>query len=384
MQSIYAFNQCKQSNYYLAMDLVKDNFARDLNSMEVQDMDNLNTEKKIAVELFQHNYKSNLMVETENSSDKIRSTVIEAKDYYFRQVKKDLELISKNMIAEVEKLEERYLLILLLVVEFADQVATELEEKKTKINPKNRTTFSGELNFLNNKVVGRFRDDKALQIRSIKNKINWRDEKDEVRQWYKEILKKDADYIAYKNLSVTSFEEDRKIVNYIVKNIIFKNDVLRAYFEEKDLNWEENKSIIKSMVVKTIKSIDESTADGGIELMELSPNWEDDKEFFKEIFSSTIKNDDSYEEIIAEKAKNWDIERIAAIDKIILKMALNEFINSSSIPVKVTINEYIEISKDYSTPKSRQFINGILDVVATELQNEGMIRKSGRGLIDNK
>lgn len=383
MQNIYAFNQCKQSNYHLALGLVKETFARNLNSMEVQDTEQLNADKKVAIDLFEKNYKKNSIVETENSSEEIKRAVIDAKDYYFNQVKKDLDFISRHMLSEVEKIATRYLLILMLPIEFADLVASEEEDKKTKLSFKNQPTFSAELNLLQNRLIKKLRENKQLQLRAIKQKADWTAESDELRQWYREILKKDAEYTAYRKIPNTTFEDDKKILNHIVKNIIFKNESIKSYFEEKDLNWEENKAIVKSMVVKTLKSITEEEGPD-FELMELSANWEDDKEFFKEIFVSTIKNDEEYDEMIAGKAKNWDIERIAALDKIILKMAVNEFIHSPSIPIKVTINEYLEISKNYSTPKSRQFINGILDVIATELQNEGMIRKSGRGLIDNK
>ena len=102
------------------------------------------------------------------------------------------------------------------------------------------------------------------------------------------------------------------------------------------------------------------------------------------MYDDTLDEEDQYEELIDEKAKNWDIERIATTDRILLKMAIQEMVNFPSIPVKVTINEYIEISKKYSTPKSKQFVNGVLDVIAVDLQKEGVIRKSGRGLIDNK
>jgi len=118
--------------------------------------------------------------------------------------------------------------------------------------------------------------------------------------------------------------------------------------------------------------------------MELSSNWEEDREFFTELFDSSLANDKSLEDVIHKKLQNWDMERLAMVDRILLKMAISEMIHFSSIPVKVTINEYIELSKLYSTPKSKQFINGILDTTSAELVESGVIKKSGRGLIDNK
>jgi N utilization substance protein B len=148
------------------------------------------------------------------------------------------------------------------------------------------------------------------------------------------------------------------------------------------LYWAENKAILRSMVLKTIKSLEEDVSD--FELAELSYNWDEDKHFFETIFNQTVHESEKYEELIASKSKNWDLDRISETDKILLLMAIQEMINFPGIPVKVTINEYIEVSKKYSTPKSKQFINGVLDVIAVDLQKEGVIKKSGRGLIDNK
>ena len=119
-------------------------------------------------------------------------------------------------------------------------------------------------------------------------------------------------------------------------------------------------------------------------LPEIAINWEEDKEFFQNIFNLSVQSEEKYKELIAQKTKNWDIDRLASTDKIIITMALTEMAHFPSIPIKVSINEYIDISKTYSTPKSKQFVNGLLDVLAKELTESGEIRKSGRGLLDNK
>ncbi|EIM78788.1 NusB antitermination factor [Nitritalea halalkaliphila LW7] len=119
-------------------------------------------------------------------------------------------------------------------------------------------------------------------------------------------------------------------------------------------------------------------------LPEIAMNWEEDKEFFQNIVNFTIANEDNHRDLIAKKTENWDIERVALTDKIILSMALTEMKQFPSIPTKVSINEYIDISKHYSTPKSKQFVNGLLDVLSKELTEAGEIRKSGRGLLDNR
>ena len=135
------------------------------------------------------------------------------------------------------------------------------------------------------------------------------------------------------------------------------------------------------MVVKTIKSIQDGE---DLQLAELTKNGEEDFKFLERLFMDVINQNEFLEEVIQSKTMNWDVDRIALTDRVILKLALVEMMNSPSIPIKVTINEAIEISKMYSTPKSKQFVNGVLDVLSNELTSSGKIRKSGRGLIDNK
>ena len=136
------------------------------------------------------------------------------------------------------------------------------------------------------------------------------------------------------------------------------------------------------MTDKTFKSFEEKT--GAVEIQKLSLDWEEDKEFVGKLFVTAAHLDKVYHDLIANNTKNWEVDRLPLTDRVILQMAIAELIEFPNIPVKVTINEYIELAKQYSTPKSRQFINGILDVIAKELKQSGKIKKSGRGLMDNK
>jgi len=160
--------------------------------------------------------------------------------------------------------------------------------------------------------------------------------------------------------------------------------VILNYFSEKDLNWTENKSVVRSLASKVLKNAANLGEASEGQLPEIAMNWDEDKEFFQNIFNFTIESDKENKALIAQKTKNWDIDRLAFTDKIIISMAITEMQRFPSIPVKVSINEYIDISKTYSTPKSKQFVNGLLDVMAKELTDSGKIRKSGRGLLDNK
>ncbi len=155
---------------------------------------------------------------------------------------------------------------------------------------------------------------------------------------------------------------------------------INDYFEEQNIRWAEDKDIIKSMVDKTIKSF----VDGKTTLQKVSLNWDEDREFTEKLFNNTITLGAEYKDLIAKNTRNWEVDRLPLTDRVILEMAIAEMIHFPNIPVKVTINEYIELTKEYSTPKSRQFINGILDVISKSMRDSGAMKKSGRGLLDNK
>lgn len=381
MQSVYAFKQSKQSDYHIAIDLIKESFAPDLNSMEYQDKEVLDANKKAAIKLFDDYYLTDNIKVGQGIPDVSQSVASDALAYYKQLVKKDYEFFRKQMLSETEKIHHHYVRFLLLLIEWAELSKLEHEKNSQKVG---KVLSVGALNLFQNRVINRFTNSKPLKIDAIKLNLDWAEERDNVRQWFKEIVVKDEQYQEYLKLSETTFQQDKQVLLHIVKNLVFKNEALQLYWEESDISWSENRSILKSMVQKTIKAISEDGLESEPQLVELSSNWEDDRDFFLKLFSECIKHDDQYQALISKKAKNWDVERIAATDRVILEMALCEMINFPSIPVKVTINEYIDISKIYSTPKSKQFVNGLLDVLADELQEEGIIKKSGRGLIDNK
>ncbi|MFM7902515.1 MAG: transcription antitermination factor NusB, partial [Bacteroidota bacterium] len=145
--------------------------------------------------------------------------------------------------------------------------------------------------------------------------------------------------------------------------------------------WAEALELVNSMVLKTIK-VAHPDKKGAYELMAEFRDEEEDREFMEKLFTETVHHDNEYEKLVSERTKNWEVERIALIDVILLKMALCEILNFPNIPVKVTINEYIDISKDYSTPKSKAFINGVIDKLVIDLRETGAVKKSGRGLIE--
>jgi len=162
-----------------------------------------------------------------------------------------------------------------------------------------------------------------------------------------------------------------------------ESSLLQDLLQEMDYNWLENGKVIQNMVMKTVKMFDKPVPTN-FKLIELSANWDEDKQFYQDLFQQTIEYDEQAMQQLSDKTQNWDVARMAELDRIIMKMAIAEMVHFTSIPVKVTINEYLEIAKLYSTPRSKPFINGLLDQIAQSMQEDGSIRKSGRGLMDNK
>lgn len=364
MQSLFAFDQCREANHLLALDLIEERFQYDLNSMEVQNKELLRDQKKTAVSLFEKRYKGK---ETSESPDpKIEKSAVDALELFAKQVKKDQSFLSKNIIVETEKLADLYHSVLSLILEFADLAA---QEKKTS-----------HANFVNHPWVKAIRANTELTAQVLKKDRAWHSQKDLVRGWFREIVKEDSYYKEFIAASNPDEESQRQIIKHLVRKLILGAGPINDYFEDLDIRWSEDRDIIKSLTDKTIKSF----ADNAITLQKLSLDWEDDKNFVNKLFESTINLDVQYKQLIAQNTKNWEVDRLPLTDRIILEMALAEMIHFPNIPVKVTINEYIELSKEYSTPKSRQFINGILDVMAKTMKESGAIKKSGRGLIDNK
>ena len=366
MQSLFAFEQCKEANYELALDQIEEHFEPNLNSMEVQDKELLKGRRKVARQLLEKKF-SNPEI-PDSPDDVVNEAVKESLSVYHKHIKKDFLFFSKNMVEDVEKINDLYFSVLGLLIAFAETAAT---DKK-----------SDHKNFINNAWILAFGTNQELKEMLLKNNSGWQGNRDKVRGWFRDVIKMDAEFQKFSLLKSPSHEDQKLIIKHLVRKLILGTGPINSFYEEEDLHWTEDQDIIKSLVDKTIKSWNKETQ--AIGLQKLSIDWEDDREFMGILFSGTIELGESYKQLIARNTKNWEVDRLPLTDRIILEMAITELITFSHIPVKVSINEYIELAKLYSTPKSRQFINGILDVIAKELMNTGAMKKSGRGLIDNK
>jgi transcription antitermination protein NusB len=368
MQSLFALHQCKEASFELCLERINEAFLPDLNSMEVQNKEMLNVQKKAALKLF-HEAFDNGEGKAEHEDVRIQKVVNEALLFYKAQVKKDSDFFRKNLVVEVEKIYEHYIATLSLVVAF-----DELAEADKKVSHKN---------FVNNSWIKALKNSDELRKDALRLDRHWQGQAEQVRLWFRDVVRQDNEYLAYLDRKSPSVEDQRKFASHVFKKIILGKSVINDYYEEEVLRWAEDKEIVKALVEKTVKSYDPEK-DKKITLHTLSLNWEEDKDFIDRLYTTALDLTDKQKELIANNTRNWEVERLPLTDRVILEMAISEMISFPNIPVKVSINEYIELAKTYSTPKSRQFINGILDVIAKELQEAGQIKKSGRGLMDNK
>lgn len=382
-QNLYAYEQCKGSNLNLAKDYIKESFLPDLNSMEVQDKAALNKNAQEAILLFDQNLVSNELLKSSEASPIVKKVTLEALKRYHADNEKDHQFLLKNMVSSAERIPQLYLLAIELLQAFSRHVEKEVEKKK-RLAANTPVDFGNELNLPSNKVLDSLRESDQYRAAIARQNVNLNDIELEIKEWFRDYIKPSETYQEYLKISDPTIEQDFEVLDGLLKKIIFKNEVMLNFFSEKDLNWTENKSVVRSLASKVLKNAANLDGENEAKMPEIAINWEEDKEFFQNIFNFTIESIPETKTLIAQKTKNWDIERLAFTDKVIISMAIAEMKNFPSIPVKVSINEYIDISKTYSTPKSKQFVNGLLDVMSKELTESGEIRKSGRGLLDNK
>ncbi|MBV7267793.1 transcription antitermination factor NusB [Winogradskyella sp. WHY3] len=299
--------------------------------------------------------------------------------YAFKSTESDdLAKDERFLLHSLDSMYDLYLSILALL--------TELHKKSKNHNEKLQKKLLGSdadknpnTKFQDNQLLQLIGENKMLQDIIGKRKLNfWDLDFEYVDILFKAIIKSKR-YDDYINDSETTFKKDTQFIIDIYSEVIAPNDKLYDYFEDKKLTWVDDLPVVNTTLLKVIRKLKLTSPETA-----LLPNLykdEEDKEFAKSLLQKTILNNSKFSEEISKKTTNWDTERLASIDGVVLKMALCEFQKFPSIPYKVTINEYLEIAKEYSTPKSSLFINGILDKIVKEYQSEKLHLKTGRGLM---
>ncbi|MFN3969322.1 transcription antitermination factor NusB [Flavobacterium sp.] len=288
----------------------------------------------------------------------------------------ELEKEEKFLLQSIDNIQDLYLIMLSTLTEIRKKEIVFLEASSKK-HLATAEEKNPNYKFINNAVLQHLEDNSSLSIALEKRKINnWSLNDDYILILLNEV-KQSALYAKYMSNRKNNFEEDKQFVVDMFTELIAPNEKLYEYLEDNKLTWTDDIPVVNTQLQKQLKQLNEKD---DFRVVKLYKD-EEDKEFVGNLFRKTVLNEVELAKEYIDKTPNWDADRIAEIDTIILKMAICEFLKFPSIPIKVTINEYLEIAKEYSTPKSSIFINGILDNLVKEFQNEDKIKKTGRGLM---
>ena len=288
----------------------------------------------------------------------------------------DLAKEEKFLQFSVKKATDLYVLQLQLLVEVRNLAKEHLEIKKKK-HLATAEDKNPSLKFIQNQAIQAIENSTDLNEYVSSRKIeNWKNDREYVRVIWDKIQENDT-YKDYLSAKETNFKNDKVFLMQIFKEVIAPNDKVYDYYESLNLSWVDDLPLVNTLILKSIKQL---KYDGTFGLKELETK-EEDQEFLIDLFRKTILHQNDYIEDIDNKTPNWDTDRIAEVDLILIKMAITEFLYFPSIPTKVTINEYIEIAKDYSTVKSSFFINGVLDKILRDYNKSKRLNKIGRGLL---
>lgn len=282
-----------------------------------------------------------------------------------------------ELFLSINKSYDLYHLCFLLLIEMVRQAETRIDMLKEKHIP-TPDDLNPNTRFTENKLIAKLRANQSLNRYLAEKKVSWVNQPELIGNLYAHIREQPY-FIEYMQKPQSVFSDDKTLACNIIENTFAVNEDLCHTLEEMSIFWNDDLDFILSMAIKTIKNIKETDLPE-TPLMPLYKN-NDDLEFVKNLFRKVALNQSNYGEMIKKYSKNWDFDRIALIDVLLMEMALAEFLECPSIPIKVTLNEYIELAKDYSTANSRVFINGMLDNLIQELKKENKIVKIGRGLI---
>lgn len=290
----------------------------------------------------------------------------------------DFKKEEKFLVQSLENMYDLYLMQLSLLIEIQNRAEDFLQKVKKK-HLATEEEKNPNKKFITNRVLLMLKNNEALKKEFETRKIDfWYLDFEYVDVIFKEILESDL-YKDYMLSKTSGFEHDKEFVFNIFSDIIAPNEKLYDYIEDKKLTWADDLPVINTILQKLLRKVKENSTDFYF-TPELYKDL-DDRDFAIELFKKTLLNRSKYSQDISSKTVNWDSERIANLDLVLLQMAICEFLKFPSIPTKVTINEYLEIAKEYSTPKSSIFINGILDKIVKEYDEKGMLNKTGRGLM---
>ncbi|WP_455593413.1 transcription antitermination factor NusB [Bacteroides sp.] len=302
----------------------------------------------------------------------IRLKIIQIVYAYYQNGSKNLDSSEKELFFSLSKAYDLYNYLLMLMIALTEFAQKRIDAAKAKLSPTAEELYPN-MKFVNNKFISQLDVNKQLLEFISNQKRTWANDQDFIKELLDKITESDI-YKEYMASTDDSYEADREFWRKIYKSIIFNNEALDQVLEDQSLYWNDDKEIVDTFVLKTIKRFDEKNGAN----QELLPEFKDDEdqEFARRLFRRAILNGDYYRHLISENTKNWDLDRVAFMDVIIMQCALAEILSFPNIPVSVSLNEYVEIAKLYSTAKSGGFINGTLDGIVSQLKKEGKLAKN--------
>lgn len=309
----------------------------------------------------------------------IRIKVLQLLYSYNRKEGVTLAEIERDLLKSISKSTDLYYQTLLLLTEIHRTAFLKIDTARNRRFASN-VDLNPNTRFIDNPVLNIIQNNKKFQSYINNNMISWTDMQDVVTYFYNKIIESHA-YDQYMRMKNITFEDHKKMVTDIFTEIITQDDVFFQTLEEKSIFWNDDFELVLSIVYKTLKNIKEDNQEDDNFFYPVY-NIEEDTEFAKKLLRKTILENDTNLNIIDKFTQNWEIERISEIDKLIMSSAIAELKHFPSIPVKVTLDEYIEIAKSYSSPKSGSFINGILDKAYLLLKENNEVTKIGRGLME--
>jgi len=308
----------------------------------------------------------------------IRTKAFQAIYAWFQSDKPDLLIIQKNSVKSCDSILDLYGTVLYLFVEILQQARVQIEKNKTKRLP-SEADLNPTLKFVNNRVLLLIEKNPNLKAHVDQKRLDWKNQGELVRTLYRTFIQTEA-YEAYMENQEDSYELDRAIVLDLFDQVIVPYEPIYTITDDKNMYWYDDISYVNQLIMSTLTLVNETNKSAFL-MPENAFKNEDDEAFLNDLIHKTISNQESYVPIIKKLAKNWDFDRIALNDRIFLMMSFTELLNMPSLPIKVTMNEYLDLAKRYSTEKSHVFVNGILDKAIEEFNAQGQIKKSGRGLL---
>lgn len=309
----------------------------------------------------------------------LRTKVMQAIFAHEMNRQEDIRMGEKKLTRSIEDFYVLFLYFFSLIPQLKFYREKKIEDAKEKINP-SFLDLNPNTKFIDNQIFKIIEEHPALNRKFNEHNIHWHDTTDLIAHLYKEVIDLN-EYQLYMDNNERSFQEDKQLLLTIIEKVFAPNQLLHWFLEEKNVHWFDDYNDALLAVYRNISSFKESLGSKN-KILSLFKNKSEDIQFYQDLYLKTIQHSKEYEQLIQEKLENWELERVIGIDIILLKMGICEFLEFETIPVKVTINEYIELAKSYSSPKSGLFINGILDKLLIDFKNKNQLRKIGRGLLN--